>query len=302
MVRFRPARPDDTRLAYDIFVPTLADLKRQVTEAQPTVPSLPDTTWPVRQPLFDHLAATADGWWFAEDEETGAALGYARSIVRGDVRELTEFFVLPDAQGSGIGRELLARAFPAEGVSHRSIVATTNARAIARYLGTGLPAKLAMGFVEGPPSRIAIPTDLVREAIDPDAPPLDDLGAIDQALIGFRRDVDHRWLATQRPGWLYRRDGHAAGYSYHPIRPSWGGPHAALEVADLPTILADVETAAAVAGHATVSFDMAFTATDTFRYLMGRGFKVDPFLMLYFTDGPVDGFDRYVLTSPPFFV
>jgi hypothetical protein len=36
-------------------------------------------------------------------------------------------------------------------------------------------------------------------------------------------------------------------------------------------------------------------------HLLGRGFRVDPFVMLYFTDGPVDGLDRYVLTSPPFF-
>jgi GNAT superfamily N-acetyltransferase len=302
MVRFRPARSDETRVAYDIFVPTLAALKHHLTEAQQAAPSLPDTSWPVRQPLFDHLAATADEWWFAEDEATGAALGYARSIVRGDVRELTEFFVLPEAQGGGIGRELLARAFPAEGVAHRSIVATTDARAIARYLGTGLPARLAMGFVEGTPSRIAIPSDLAREAIDPDAPPLDELGAIDQALIGFRRDVDHRWLASQRPGWLYRRGGRAVGYGYHPIRPSWGGPFAALDAVDLLVILADAETAAADAGHATVSFDMAFTANEAFRHLLGRGFKVDPFMMLYFTDGPIDGFDRYVLTSPPFFV
>ena len=28
---------------------------------------------------------------------------------------------------------------------------------------------------------------------------------------------------------------------------------------------------------------------------------IDPFLMQYFSDGPVDGLDRYVLTSPPFF-
>ncbi len=51
-----------------------------------------------------------------------------------------------------------------------------------------------------------------------------------------------------------------------------------------------------------MTFDLALTASDAFRYLLGRGFRVDPFVMLYFTDGDVDGFERYVLTSPPFFV
>jgi hypothetical protein len=44
---------------------------------------------------------------------------------------------------------------------------------------------------------------------------------------------------------------------------------------------------------------MARTAVD---HLLSRGFRVDPFLMLFFTDGSVGGMDRYVVTSPPFFL
>ena len=262
---------------------------------------MPDTAWDVRRPMFDHLAATADAWWFAEDEATGHAIGYARSIVRGGVRELTEFFVLPHAQGAGVGRELLARTFSPDGVRHRAIVATIDPRAIARYLRTGLPGKLPMAYVEGTPRPVALPTDLVREPIDPAAPPIDDLAAIDRVLLGFRRDVDHRWLATQRPGWTYRRGGSVVAYAYHPVRPSWGGPYAALEDADLPVLLTDGESAAAATGQASVTFDLALTARTAYAHLLGRGFRVDPFVMLYFTDGPVEGMDRYVLTSPPFF-
>ncbi len=103
-------------------------------------------------------------------------------------------------------------------------------------------------------------------------------------------------------GWLYRRVGEAVAYGYHPVRPSWGGPYAALDAADLPVLLADAESAAFEAGHATVSFDVALVARTAIDHLLGRGFRVDPFLMLFFTDGPVDGLDRYVLTSPPFFL
>jgi GNAT superfamily N-acetyltransferase len=302
MTRFRRGTPGDSRLAYDIFEPTIDDLGRRTGGGANATAAQPSAAWATRRPLFDHLAATGDEWWFAEDETTGRAIGYARSILRDGVRELSEFFVLPDAQAGGVGRELLARAFPAEGARHRSIVATIDPRAISRYLQAGLPSKVAMAFVEGAPRPTSVPTDLVRERIDPAEAPLEELGAIDRVTIGFRRDADHRWLASQRPGWLYRREGRAVGYGYHPIEPAWGGPYAALATADLPVLLADGETAAAEAGHASVTFDMALIASDAFRYLLGRGFRVDPFVMLYFTDGPIDGLDRYVLTSPPFFL
>jgi hypothetical protein len=114
--------------------------------------------------------------------------------------------------------------------------------------------------------------------------------------------VDHRWLATQRDGWLYRRAGNAVGYGYHPSRAGWGGPYAALSPADVPVLLADGEAAAARAGHAFVTFDTPMVARPAIDHLLGRGFRVDPFVMLVFTDGPIDRLDGYVLTSPPFFV
>jgi GNAT superfamily N-acetyltransferase len=303
MTRYRRGTPADSRLAFDIFQPTIDDLgTRTGGGANATAADDPETAWAKRRPLFDHIAATADQWWLAEAGATGRAIGYARSILRDGVRELTEFFVLPEAQAGGVGRELLARAFPAEGARHRSIVATIDPRAISRYLQSGLPGKVAMAFVAGTPRPVSLPTDLERERLDPSTLPLDDLGEIDRATIGFRRDEDHRWLASRRPGWLYRRGGAAVAYGYHPAEPVWGGPYAALLASDLPVLLADGETAAAEAGHPTVTFDMALTASAAFRYLLGRGFRVDPFVMLYFTDGDVAGLERYVLTSPPFFV
>ena len=221
---------------------------------------------------------------------------------RDGTRELTEFFVHPAAQAGGIGRELLARAFRADGVKHRSIIATTDVRAVNRYLREGLAGRLPLAGLEAVPRAVALETDLVREPIVATERTLEALGAIDRAVLGFRRDVDHIWLATERSGWLYRRAGEAVAYGYHPVRPSWGGPYAALEAADLPVLLADAESAAFEAGHATVSFDVALIAQTAIDHLLGRGFRVDPFLMLFFTDGPVDGLDRYALTSPPFFL
>ncbi len=299
-IRYRRATPADTRTCFDIFETTVDDLSRRVGAAANATAGDP-AAFATRAPMFDHLAATADHWYIAEEEETGRAVGYARSILRDGVRELTEFFVLPEAQSAGIGRQLLGLAFPTAGARHRAIVATIDPRAIARYLRAGLDARVPMLGLDGVPRALPLPTDLERQRIEPSEPPLDALAEIDRRTLGFRRDDEHRWLSTQRSGWLYLRNGIPAGYGYHPSRPAWGGPYAALYETDLPAILAEGEAAAAMYGHETVTFDVPMTARPALDHLLSRGFRVDPFVMLFFTDGPVDGLDRYVLTSPPFF-
>ena len=299
MVSYRAGTAADTLTCFEIFEISVDDLGARTGGSANATAGEPDA-FETRRPLFDHLAATSDQWWIAEDD-SGRAIGYSRSIVRDGVRELTEFFVLPEAQSAGVGRGLLERAFPPDGVRHRAIVATIDPRAIARYLRTGLEARLPMIGLEGVPRDAPLATDLEREAIDPEDPPLEALGAIDRRTLDFRRDEDHRWLASQRPGILYLRGGDPVGYGYHATRPAWGGPYAALSASDIPVLLADGEAAAARAGHATVTFDVPMRDRQALDHLLARGFRVDPFVMLFFTDGPIDGLDRYVLTSPPFF-
>ena len=252
--------------------------------------------------MFEHLAATADQWWIAEDEATGRAVGYARSILRDGVRELTEFFVLPDAQSAGVGRGLLERAFPADGrpaprdrgddrpAGDRPLPAGRARRARADDRPRGRSTRM----------RRCRPTSCASR-IDPAEPPLDELADDRPALLGFRRDEDHRWLATSARAGSTGAAASPSATATTRREPLWGGPYAALDAADLPVLLADGEAAAAAAGHATVTFDVALTARPALDHLLGRGFRVDPFVMLFFTDGPVDGLDRYVLTSPPFF-
>ena len=64
----------------------------------------------------------------------GQLLGWARSIERDDHLELTHFFVDTNTQGSGVGHELLDLAFPVHRGKQRSIIATTNPRALSLYL------------------------------------------------------------------------------------------------------------------------------------------------------------------------
>src|SRR5262249_9323130 len=154
----------DSHTAFTIFARAVEDFTRRT---YPQISPREGETlagWAQEQALFEHLASTADEFWIAEEGgatgSTGAAIGYARSIRRDDMRELTEFFVLPGNQSAGVGRELLARAFPAEGVSHRSIIATTDPRAQSRYLRAGVNPHFPIYYFGRKPQTALEPTDL----------------------------------------------------------------------------------------------------------------------------------------------
>jgi GNAT superfamily N-acetyltransferase len=80
--------------------------------------------------------------------ESCRLVGFARTIEREGLVELTEFFVLPVTQGRGIGRELLERAFPSGAGRVRSIVATADVRAQARYYAAGTVARFPIYSLE----------------------------------------------------------------------------------------------------------------------------------------------------------
>src|SRR5258707_13450780 len=86
----------------------------------------PDAFWPRLEPLLIHLATTAAEWWVAIDDTDGSMIGYARSIERRGLFELTELFVRPDRQSAGLGRRLIERAFPDGRREVRALVATSD--------------------------------------------------------------------------------------------------------------------------------------------------------------------------------
>ena len=75
----------------------------------------------------EHLLQTAEH--FAVAEEAGEIVGFARSIRRDNVLQLTELFDHPDRQSQGLGKRLLEAAFPADGETNRLVIAPrTSAR------------------------------------------------------------------------------------------------------------------------------------------------------------------------------
>lgn len=298
---FRVATSADSRATFSIFRKSLVDFMQRTGTVAVTGGTDPDTIaqlWEIFRPLYDHLARTGERFWIAERD--GQAIGYARSILRDEVRELTEFFVLPGQQSAGVGRELLARAFPSEDARHRIIVATSDPRALACYLKVGVYPYVSTYPFTRTPEAVNVPMDLQidRVAATPDA--LRATAAIDREVLGHRRDVDHTWLMEQRTGFLYRRRGEVVGYGY--VSEGWCGPFALLDDTDFPSVLAHAEAQAHAFGAASVDFEVPLINRAAIDHLLRRGYRLDGWVASVMSDVPFGRFDRYVGTSPPFFL
>ena len=299
-ITFRRGTPADSFTVYTVFVRALIDYRRRMNldVDSPEEPEAdPYAWWPRRQPLFEHLARTADEFWIAEEE--GVAIGYARSILRDGARELTEFFVLPASQSAGVGRELLARAFSQVGAAHRSIIATTDARAQGRYLRAGVYARFPIYYFGRAPEPREEPGDLTMDPFGPGEPDLSTLQALDKAILGYTRDVDHLWLAQTHHGFLYRRGGQAVGYGYAGAS---NGPFGLLDPSDYPAVLAHAETLAAARGDGETGFEVPLINQHAVDYLLRQRYMMDSFFAFYMSDHPLGRLENYICTSPPFFI
>jgi GNAT superfamily N-acetyltransferase len=299
VVTYRLARFEDNYALYRLFFQTIDDFMRRTglaAETGETDPQVIEGRWEIWRPLFEHLARTAEHSWVAERD--GEIAGYARSILRDGHRELTEFFVLPGEQSAGVGRELLRRTFPREGAIQRTIIATTDLRALARYLKEGLYPRFPIVQFSRVPQPVSLAVDLDFESLEDSPNCLEILGELDRSILGFRRDADHRWLLLQRSGYLYTRDGRSAGYGYIG---KFSGPFCLHDPQDFPVVLAHAEQTAA-SSLEQFSLEVPLANQAAVDYLLKRGYQMHPFFALYLTDHPVGRFENYILTSPPFFV
>jgi GNAT superfamily N-acetyltransferase len=259
-----------------------------------------DEWWVSGESLHQLLARLAAEWWVAEETDSGRLIGFARTLERDGLLELTEFFVLPDVQGKGIGRALLELAFPAGRGAVRSIVATSDVRAQARYYAAGMVARFPIYTLAAHPSDAEPAGDLAAVPID-DAQTFHDQRAIERQALGHRRsDEELGWLVEHRRAHLYKRDGEAIGFSF--VGSDGVGPVAAKEPSDLPFILLHVEGQAHAMGLERIEIQVPAPNEVAMRHLMGRGYRLDPWINFLMSDRPFGRFDRLVPFSPPLFL
>lgn len=298
---YRPGAVEDSSAVYDVFVHTTIDLERRMGLPDADIiwldPAIVASYWQRRQSLFEHLARTADQYWVAEAD--GQIVGFARSSVRDGVRELLEFFVRPGYQGQGIGGELLRRAFPAGDAQRRAIIATREMRALARYMKAGVYPRFPNYYTFRKPEPVEVATDLEFAPAADTPETLAAIRAIDQAILGFTRDVDHRFLLQDRQAILFRRAGQVVGYGYFG---KGTGPIALLDAADFPAVLARAESEAAARGDDEFGMQLPLVNRHAVDYLLGRGFRLEDFTVFFMSDEPFGRFENYIFTSPPFFM
>ena len=206
----RRGTPADIRACHDLLWISATDLgRRQGTPLEGDA----DAWWEGIESVHRFLADHAAEWWVAEDGDE--LIGYARSIDRDGLFELTELFVRPGHQSSGVGRQLLEQAFPLGRGDVRSIIATTDVRATARYYAADTVARFPYFTLTGRPRADAKPDDVSAEAAGTDPAALAAISEIERAVLDFPRGTDElRWLAETRPGYVFVRGGMPIGFAF----------------------------------------------------------------------------------------
>ena len=302
-ITYRPGSDADSYTVFHTFEQSLADLLRRMGSTTPTSIADPQALarmWTERRSLYTHLTDTADQFWVAEKE--GQVIGFARSVVRGSVRELTELFVLPGQQSGGVGRELIKRAFPpaeSDDAEYRSIIATTDFRAQALYLKSGVYPRFPIYYFGRQPQTVNLSSDLTFTPSTRSPETLEILGKLDEAVLGHRRDADHTWFLNDRQGYLYYRNNQPVGYGYVGVT---SGPFALLDTADYPAVLAHAESQAAASGREHFGLEIPVVNQVVVDYLLARDFQLDTFMAVMMTNKPFGKFENYILTSPSFFM
>ena len=295
--RYRRATPEDAIACHELMWSSVTELGvRQGTPLEGTA----EDWWRSSEPLSRLLAEEAAEWWVAELPSSSQLVGFARSVERDGLFELTEFFVRPNQQSRGIGKALLERAFPAGRGRVRSIIATSDVRAQARYYAAGTVARFPLFTMGGAPAASSPVGDLMAEPIE-GGRAIQAQRRIERRVLGHRRsESEIGWLLVRRRGHLYLRDGQYIGFSF--LGPDGTGPMAALNSADLPAILAHVEDVARSIGLERLELQVPGPNEVGIRHLLARGFHIDKWINLLMSDRPFGHFDRFIPFSPPLFL
>jgi GNAT superfamily N-acetyltransferase len=150
----RPLEASDIDAVLDVMVEAFADLNRRFGE--PPEPPGPVAAGRLRMARL--LAADPGGAWVAERD--GRVVGCSLGLIREGLWGLSLLVVSPDAQSSGVGRELLVRAWEyGRGARGWIVLASRDARALRSYARLGLDLHPAVA-ARGRPRRVAPPPDV----------------------------------------------------------------------------------------------------------------------------------------------
>jgi len=297
-ITYRAGRLEDSQSVFQVFVKAIMDYSTRMGVMAITGgndPEVLESLWQKRRSMFEFLAQTASQFWVAERD--GEIIGYARSIEHDGLQELTEFFVLPDQQSTGVGSELLSRAWPKTEARFRTIIATLDERALYRYMKTGVYGRFLFKHFYRKAEKVEIKTDLTIKPMHLDIH-MDDMNRIDRILINHARASIHKWVGTTREGFIYKRNDEIVGYGYVG---SSSGPFAVLDEEDFPAVLAHAESLMAERGE-EFGAETPLINKKAIQYFIERKYKIDSFSAIFMSSVSFGKFENYLCFSPEFFL
>jgi GNAT superfamily N-acetyltransferase len=194
-VRIRPMTADDTSRAERVTAIGFHELDTRMFRRSWPDPEIrpPDRAihWAARA---RHLVVTdPGGCWVAERGDE--LLGVVISFVREKMWLLASYAVVPDAQGLGLGKALLAPALEhGRGCLRAMFNASSDPKALRRYHDAGFTLHPQM-FLRGTPDRSRIP--VITSVREGSASDIDLMDSVDRQTRGAAHGPDHELLLRQ---------------------------------------------------------------------------------------------------------
>ena len=307
-LRYRPVAPDELEACADIWRVSINDYIGRLNQ-----PHIESESGPIVR-LYAHLRSTDPERFIvatrSDPDATGGEriVAFAAAVVRERLWFLSMCFVLPELQGTGVGRALLDRVGPPEDDTTVRATGTDSAQPIsnALYASLGIVPRAPLLNLIGLPSRPGAfgrlptgvrPIPFERIATDGHEQLAAMVDTLDAETLGVRHPIDHRYLRAEgRRGFLYEGpDGAPLAYGYAAEAGRVG-----------PVASRDADLVAPILGHLTGeivprgAFAMWLPGMAD-RAVIGAlraGLRLEPFPVLLCWDRPLIDLSRYLPISP----
>jgi GNAT superfamily N-acetyltransferase len=297
-ITYRPAKFEDLEEAERVVQEAGNELRmRHGRQPWPEPP-------PIVFPKFC-LAEDPDGLWVAEHGDT--IVGFGFSWMTEKFWFLSQLFVKPETQAKGIGQGLLSKTLmqaEANGATNRALITPAyNIASTGLYLNNGL-------YPREPLYRMAAPAQAVAQNLadagydtTPIAPwpePDEWIGRIDQELLGFRRDLHHKFLLGGVAARAVRieRAGPVAGYAYTSAE-GHVGPLAIAPDAHAEAVVTTALRCALESGPSRVSMIVPGRADFVMQAVLALGFRIEePYVLM--ASRPFGNWCNYLPRTPGF--
>jgi GNAT superfamily N-acetyltransferase len=297
-ITYRPAKFED-----------LADAERVVQEAGNELRVRNGRRpWPAPPPIaFPKFCLTEDpdGLWVAEHGDT--IVGFGFSWMTEKFWFLSQLFVRPQTQAKGIGQALLSKTLmqaQRNGATNRALITPAyNISSTGLYLHNGFYPREPLYRMAAPPQAIAqnladAGYDATPMASWPE--PREWMAEIDEALLGLRRDLHHRFLLGDRAarGFRIESTGDVAGYAYISAE-GHVGPLAIAPDADATAVVATALRCALEDRPSRVSMIVPGRADVVMQAALALGFRIEePYVLM--ASRPFGNWGNYLPRAPGF--